>query len=260
MARERTKLDLRAGRLAGLKRRLRSATDSEDRKRLQLLCWAATGEYTLAQLARKARRSRSTVQLWLDRFREGGVKRLLERKSPPGQTSPMALPEVRDQLHVGINIGLWSSVEQVRDWLISARGIRLTPKSIRRQLRKIGVLFCLPRPTPVGRTRASKPKRTARLREHQSPGEVLAYDLGVHAASAYLAKDLKPKLYLGKRPDSSQDATPVDSCLMAFYELLEREECPLVIANKFLDALKKEWAREQLRNNNGGEPFDSPAA
>lgn len=87
--------------------------------------------------------------------------------------------------------------------------------------------------------------RTARVREHQSPAEVLAYDLGALAASACLAKDSEPALCLGKRSEAGQDLTLVDSYLEAFYELLEREECPLATATKFVDALKGEWAPKQ---------------
>ncbi len=149
MARKRTRLALSAGQLARIKRRLRSTSDSGGRKRLRVVCWAASGHYTLAQLARRARRARSTIQLWLGQFSEGGIERLLVRKFPPGRRSPMAQTEVQAPLLVGLKARRWRSAEQGRVWLKSAYDIHLTTKSVRRRLRKMGVLLRPPHLTPL---------------------------------------------------------------------------------------------------------------
>ena len=77
-----------AAELVQLKARIRSAADARDKERLQVVLWATHGQHTLDDLARLAGRARSTIQVWLDDFTEGGLTQLLEREVPPGKPSP----------------------------------------------------------------------------------------------------------------------------------------------------------------------------
>src|ERR1017187_2950338 len=98
MARKRTKLAMTAAETAQLKEQIRAATDPRDKERLQVVSWATSGQHTLADLARLAGRARSTIQVWLDDFTEGGTAQLLEREAPPGKPSPVAGAKVQAQL------------------------------------------------------------------------------------------------------------------------------------------------------------------
>lgn len=70
-----------------------------------------TGQYTLAMIAEGVGRARSAVQVWLDKFEQGGVDALLERKSPPGRP-PALNAEVRQQLTAKLSAGAWRTAGQ----------------------------------------------------------------------------------------------------------------------------------------------------
>jgi hypothetical protein len=44
---------------------------------LQVVLWATRGQHTLEELAGLAGRARSTIQVWLDNFTQGGLTQLL---------------------------------------------------------------------------------------------------------------------------------------------------------------------------------------
>jgi hypothetical protein len=73
MSRRRTKLAMSAAEAAQLKERIRLASDPRDKERLQAVLWAIRGQHTLADLAQLAGRARSTIQVWLDDFTQGGL-------------------------------------------------------------------------------------------------------------------------------------------------------------------------------------------
>jgi transposase len=235
MPKTRTRLKLGSRRMAGLKRRLATAPAWEKR-RLRAVVLAASGKYTLDAIARRVGCSRSTVQLWLDRFRKRGMRALLERTAPPGRTSPIARPELLAQLRAALRAGELSSLEEVTDWLRAEHGIRMASKSVAYQLRKRGLASFRASPRRSAQS-SSSIHREARS-ELKSPEERLAYDLGVQAAREYS----KPTsvAYLGKRASDETLVTLVDDYLEVIYDLLERGECSLEWANRFLQAVKAE--------------------
>lgn len=149
MARKRTKLTMSAAEAAQLKERIRAATDPRDKERLQVVLWATHGQHTLDDLARLAGRARSTIQVWLDDFTEGGLSRLLEREAPPGKPSPVAGAEVQAQLRAGLQAGRWRTAGQVAAWLKEAHGIERAAKSLYYWLGKVGGALRVPRPCHV---------------------------------------------------------------------------------------------------------------
>lgn len=76
-------------------------TGSEQCPPSMAVLWATIGQHSLAALAALAGRARSTLQIWLEDFTEGGLDRLLEREAGPGQPSPVAKPRVQDGLKAG---------------------------------------------------------------------------------------------------------------------------------------------------------------
>ena len=122
---------------AQLKAQIRAATDPRDKERLQVVLWATRGQHTLDDLARLAGRARSTIQVWLDAFTEGGLTRLLERAAPPGKSSPVAEAKVQAQLQAGLKAGRWRTAGQVAAWLKEAHGIERAAKSLYYWLGKV---------------------------------------------------------------------------------------------------------------------------
>jgi transposase len=149
MARKRTKLTMSMAEATQVKAQIRSATDPRDKERLQVVLWATRGQHTLEDLARLAGRARSTIQVWLDAFTEGGLTRLLEREAPPGKSSPVAEAKVQTQLQAGLKAGRWRTAGQVAAWLKEAHGIERAAKSLYYWLGKVGGALRVPRPCHV---------------------------------------------------------------------------------------------------------------
>jgi len=149
MARKRTKLGISPGGLIELKERLRTTTDLREKERLQVVLWSTQGRHTLEDLAQLANRARSTIQIWLDHFEAGGMARVLERESPPGQSSPIGQPQVQQELLAGLKSGRWRTAGQVAAWLKEAHGIERAVKSIYRWLGKANGALRVPRPAHV---------------------------------------------------------------------------------------------------------------
>jgi transposase len=135
--------------MARLKQEIRSATDARDKERLQVVLWATSGQHSLEALAALAGRARSTIQIWLDDFTEGGLAQLLEREAPPGKPSPVADPKVQEQLQAGLKAGRWRTAGQVAAWLKQEHGIQRAAKSLYYWLGKVGGALRVPRPCHV---------------------------------------------------------------------------------------------------------------
>ena len=130
MGRKRTKLRLTTSELAQISGRIRATSDLRQRERLQFARLAATGRYTLEELATLGGRSRSTIQNWLVKFAAGGLEGLLERDTPPGRVSPIAQPAIQRQLTSGLRTGRRKTAAELAGWLKEHHGIRRKPKSI----------------------------------------------------------------------------------------------------------------------------------
>jgi transposase len=165
MARKRTKLVLGATEAAQLKEQIRRATDLRDKERLQVVRWSTSGQHTLAELARLAGRARATIQVWLDDFTEGGFAQLLERKAPPGKSSPVAAPQVQAQRHAGLHAGRWRTAGQGAAWLKETHGIERAAKPLYYWLGKVGGALRVPRPCHV----QQDPAATAAFRAELEP-------------------------------------------------------------------------------------------
>ena len=149
-----------------LKNQIRCATDARDKERLQVVLWATSGQHTLEELAQLAGRARSTIQVWLDDFTEGGLSRLLEREAPPGKPSPVAEAKVQAQLQAGLKAGRWRTAGQVAAWLKEAHGIERATKSLYYWLGKVGGALRVPRPCHVKQDPAATAAFRAELEQN----------------------------------------------------------------------------------------------
>jgi transposase len=140
------KLTVQPGVKAELEQRFKSTDDVRQRQRLQAVLLATTGQHGYRDIARIVGCATSTFALWLNRFLAGGIAGLLRRESPPGLTSPIAHPKVRQQLKAGLQAGRWRTAQQVAAWLQEAHGIKRAAKSLYRWLGKAGGALRVPRP------------------------------------------------------------------------------------------------------------------
>jgi transposase len=130
MGRKRTKINLGASDLVEVRRRARAGEDARSRERLRFLLLAGDGEHTLEELAGLLGRSRATLQLWLEKFRAGGLPGLLERGTSPGVGSPINAQTVKAELTAGLAKGKWHTAAEVAAWLQTAHGIKRARKSV----------------------------------------------------------------------------------------------------------------------------------
>lgn len=130
MGRKRTKLSVSDSQRAKLIAQLDSVSDARARERLEMVLQAAGGRHTMDDIARIAGRARSTIQVWMDKYREGGVAKLLERDTPPGSTSPIGAARIQAQLKAGLKSGRWRSAAKVAAWLKKTHGIERSRKSL----------------------------------------------------------------------------------------------------------------------------------
>ena len=123
MGRKRKGLAVSSAQHAELLLDLSKAKDAHSKERLQTVLRAASGRHTLEDLAHLAGRSRSTIQVWIDRFRRGGAAGLIQRESL-GSVSPVGAAEVQVQLQAGLKAKRWRTVAEVAAWLKAKHGIR----------------------------------------------------------------------------------------------------------------------------------------
>ncbi len=68
-----------------LKKRLQTANSGSQKEQLQMLWWLKSGQVKEQQeLGKRLGRDTSTVTRWLQKYRLGGLSRLLEIKKAPG--------------------------------------------------------------------------------------------------------------------------------------------------------------------------------
>lgn len=130
MGRGKTRITLTDGEVAQLRQEQNQADDPRARERLRLLLRAAEGRHTLDDLARHAGRSRSTIQVWLEKFRRTGLSGLLQRRTPPGAASPIASRKVQRQMRAAIKSGRLPTAAALAAWLKERHGIERSRKSI----------------------------------------------------------------------------------------------------------------------------------
>lgn len=129
-----------------VERLLHATSDAREKERLIVARMSMSGRHTLADMAAVAGRSRSTIQVWLERFREGGVEALLERSTAPGGTPSLDF-EVQAQMVEKLRQGAWRTARELRMWLERDHGIKLSLAGCYYWLGKLP--GCLKAPRPV---------------------------------------------------------------------------------------------------------------
>lgn len=137
MGRKPSKLFSTAAKRAELQERLKTRLNAGSRQKIRAVLLAMDGEHSLDEIASLTGRARSTIQLWLKRYEDGGVALLLKRKAPMKSTSPIASDEIGRELAEGLKAGQWSSAAEIARWLEDVHGIKRARKSIYYWIKKL---------------------------------------------------------------------------------------------------------------------------
>lgn len=137
MGRKPSKLTSTTAQRADLQTRLNSRLNAGSRQKIRAVLLAMNGECSLDEIARITGRARSTIQLWLKRYEDGGTALLLKRKDVLKSSSPIAAEGMQHQLKEGLRKGQWSSAAEIARWLQDVHGIKRARKSIYYWMRKL---------------------------------------------------------------------------------------------------------------------------
>lgn len=145
MARKRKPLDVRGEADQVLVKLREHRKGSWQRERLRAVKLGLKGELGLEEIAERAGRARSVIQLWFDSYRKGGVAGLLTRRSGGGR-KPRVCGEVAAELRDKLEEGCWRTAEEARRWLGEQHGIEIEGNYIYELLKKSGGRLKVPRP------------------------------------------------------------------------------------------------------------------
>ena len=126
----------------------KESRDPRKRERLQAIKLAMSGQYTFEEISEVVGRSRSVIQIWVDRFETDGLEGL-KRKKAPGKISPIAREEVFKGIRQGLEKGTWRTAGQIAAWLKKEHGVQRTGQSLYYWLGKLGGALKVPRPVHI---------------------------------------------------------------------------------------------------------------
>lgn len=135
--------------------RIKKENNARLRDRLRAVQMTFDGQHRYEDIARRVGRARSTIQLWIDRFIEGGIAGLLANKKAPGKASAMQTPKVQAELAAGLREGRWRTGPQLAVWLQQNHGIRLCATQMYYWLKKGGAVLKVPRPVHTKKDEAA---------------------------------------------------------------------------------------------------------
>ena len=108
---------------AELKKQLQQVRDASQKEKLQMLWWLKSGQVTQQQeIGKRLGRDTSTVTRWLQKYRDGGLKNLLQINKAPGaerKLSDAVLADLQQQLNCPEGFSsykLWSGCSKSTDW------------------------------------------------------------------------------------------------------------------------------------------------
>jgi len=149
MARPKLKLMVEGPLRKQVAQRYKESKDFRDRERLQAVKLAMSGQYSFDEISEAIGRSRSVIQIWIDRFEAEGIEGLLVRKKAPGKESPIASAKVLAQLRRGLEKGEWRTAAQIAAWLQKEHHISRAAQTMYYWLGKLGGALKVPRPVHI---------------------------------------------------------------------------------------------------------------
>lgn len=133
---------------AELKKRLQTVRDAGQKEKLQMLWWLKSGQVQQQQdIGNRLGRDTSTVTRWLQKYRQGGLQKLLEINKAPGATRKMSDAVLASlQQRLAEEAG-FSSYGAIVDWLEQEHGERFEYGTVYHWVRhRLGAKLKVPRP------------------------------------------------------------------------------------------------------------------
>ena len=134
-----------------LQKKLRQAIHPTERGKLQMLWWLKLGKVsTLKEIANWSGYHRTCISRWLSKYRQGGLKTLLERKKSSGRPS-VRPPQVRKKLQEALSQETgFRSYKEIQQWLKLECDLELEYKTVHKIVRyDMGAKLKRPRPCSV---------------------------------------------------------------------------------------------------------------
>jgi transposase len=131
-----------------LKKRLQTANMGRHKEQLQMLWWLKSGQVKEQQeLGKRLGRDTSTVTRWLQKYRLGGLSRLLEIKKAPGANRKIN-DDAREALKIELEAGKgFSSYGAIVEWLKKEHGLEIEYGTVYALVRyELGAKLKVPRP------------------------------------------------------------------------------------------------------------------
>jgi transposase len=131
-----------------LEKRMRHARSASQKEKLQMLWWLKSEQVRQHQeLSQRLGRNPSTITRWLQKYRQGGLRSLLEEKSAPGKS-----PEIEGEVLLRLQQRLqqpegFKSYGQIQQWLEHECGQVVKYKTVYKTVRyRLKAKLKVPRP------------------------------------------------------------------------------------------------------------------
>lgn len=116
---------------AELEKALKHVVTASSKERLQMLYWLKSGQVNSRQaLVKRLGRDQATITRWLKKYKDGGLKRLLEVKQAPGKAplvSGSALERLKQRLFDPQGFHSYGEIQQ---WLATELGLNIAYKTV----------------------------------------------------------------------------------------------------------------------------------
>ena len=150
MARARTKITLDEAAQGQLEQLYRREREGWKKDRLRALRLAHRGGLTLAEIAGEVGCARSTVQLWLRAWEEGGFDRLLSQIPSKGQPGRLTTdPALTEAFKQAMGVEKWRTARQAQQWLGQHFALEVKLSTLYGWLKKAGAGLRVARPFDV---------------------------------------------------------------------------------------------------------------
>ena len=131
-----------------LEKDLKQVRTASSKERLQMLYLLKSGQVNSRQeLASLLGRDQATITRWLRKYKDDGLKSLLEVKSPPGKVGivrGLALERLKQRLQ---EVEGFNSYGQIKQWIEKELGLVLAYKTVYQLVRyELGAKLKVPRP------------------------------------------------------------------------------------------------------------------
>lgn len=131
-----------------LEKSLKHARTASQVEKLLMLWWLKSGQVSQhQQLSQRLGRDGSTITLWLQKYRQGGLSQLLNEKKAPGQ-SPQIQGEMLERLKQRLQqLEGFTSYRQIQQWLEQEFGKTIQYKTVHKTVRyRLKAKLKVPRP------------------------------------------------------------------------------------------------------------------